>query len=83
MEWGSKSGIFQAEAGYHLPMDMALLDFVSTFTIECDALSTTIESVLMQHERPIAYFSQALKGRTLLLSIYENELFALVFVVAK
>lgn len=37
----------------------------------------------MQNGQPLAFFSKALKGKSLLLSIYENELLALVSVVGK
>jgi hypothetical protein len=37
----------------------------------------------MQNQRPIAFFSQVLKGRFLLMSTYENELVALVAAVKK
>lgn len=60
-----------------------ILDFAAPFTSECDASTTTIEVVLMLQGRLIAYFSRALKGRTLLLSTYENELFALMSTVVK
>lgn len=37
----------------------------------------------MQEGQPIAYLSKALKGKALLLSTYENELFTLVTAVQK
>lgn len=58
-------------------------DITSPFTIECDASATAIGAVLMQHGRPIVYFSQALKGRSLHLSTYEKEFFDLVTGVVK
>jgi hypothetical protein len=42
-----------------------------------------IGAVLMQNGRPIAFLSQALKGRALHMSTYEKELLALVSVVQK
>lgn len=47
------------------PPVLALSDFTLPFIIECDALGKAIGVVLMQKNRPIAYFSQALKGRVL------------------
>lgn len=42
-----------------------------------------VGAVLMQLRRPIAFMGKLLKGKALLLSTYENELFALVEVVQK
>jgi hypothetical protein len=62
---------------------LALPDFSQQFIIECDASSLGIGVVLMQSRRPIAYFSQALHGRNLALSTYDNEIYALVTSVQK
>ncbi|KAF2295865.1 hypothetical protein GH714_034695 [Hevea brasiliensis] len=45
--------------------------------------STGLGAVLMQEQRPIAYFSAALKVKNLLLSTYEKELMVLVLAVKK
>jgi hypothetical protein len=37
----------------------------------------------MQNNKPIAYLSKALLGRALLMSTYEEELFALVIAIQK
>ena len=62
---------------------LALLNFSQTFVIECDASGFGMGAVLMQGGRPLAYYSQALKGKNLFLSTYEKVLLALVLSVKK
>jgi hypothetical protein len=62
---------------------LALPNFAQPFVIECDASGLGIGAVLMQNGKPIAYLSKALKGRALLMSTYEKELFALVTAIQK
>lgn len=58
-------------------------DFSKTFVVECDASKDALGVVLMQEGRPLAYLSQALKGKNLFLSTYEKEFLALVLAVQK
>ena len=62
---------------------LALPDFTQDFIIETDALGTGIGAVLMQKGHPLAYISKALSAKHQGLSMYENELFAIVYAVSK
>lgn len=63
------------------PHVLRLPNFTKTFTIECDASGVGLWAILMQEGHPIAFYSNALKGKTSLLLTYEKELLALVFAV--
>lgn len=50
---------------------LAFPDFSKKFIVECDASGSGVRVVQMQN-RPIAFYSQALQGKNLLLSTYEK-----------
>ena len=65
------------------PPMLALPDFTIAFIMEYATSSLGLCVDLMQDYKPIAFHSQALKGRNFTLSTYVKELLALVVVVKK
>ena len=60
---------------------LAMPDFSQLFLVECDASGRGIDIVLMQNQRPVAYFSKAISDRALSKSTNEKELLALVLAI--
>ncbi|RVW69998.1 Retrovirus-related Pol polyprotein from transposon 17.6 [Vitis vinifera] len=68
----------QLKEALTLPPILRLLNFTQRFVIECDASGIGLGAILTQENRPVAYYSQALKGSALSLSTYETEMLAIV-----
>ncbi|XP_026396304.1 uncharacterized protein LOC113290936 [Papaver somniferum] len=60
---------------------LALSNFSLSFVLETDACSRGVGAVLMQTNKPIAFFSKPLCPKALTLSTYEQELLAIVMAV--
>ena len=82
--WDAKSqaAFEQLKQAVASPPVIVLPDFSKPFVIECDASGIGLGAVLIQVQRPITFHSQALKGKNLHLSTYE-EFLALVSAVRK
>ena len=83
--WNSEAATTfqQLKTALTTPPALCLPDFSQRFVIECDASGVGIGAVLTQHNQPVAFFSEALKGSALALSTYEKEMLAIVKAVRK
>ena len=60
------------------PPVLWLPNFSQEFVVECDACGEGLGVILSQNNQPIAYYSEALKGKSKLLSAYDKEVLAMV-----
>lgn len=84
-QWGEEANqaFIALKSAMVTPPVLATPDFTKLFVVECDASKHALGAVLMQEGRPLAYLSQALKGKNLFLSTYEKEFLALVLAIQK
>lgn len=70
------------EAMMKVPI-LGLPNFKQPFEVESDASGVGVGAILMQHHRPIAFFSHALPPTQCAKAVYERELIAIVFAIQK
>jgi hypothetical protein len=58
-------------------------DFNKTFQVRCDMSGFSIEAVLSQDDRPVAYFSVKLNEAKIKYSTYEKEFYAFIQALKK
>lgn len=74
----SRNNLCGVETSCYTTTNVKITRFLQAFYNGVDASGNGLGVVLMQDGQPIAYFSKALKGRSLSPSTYEKELLALV-----
>lgn len=62
---------------------LRLPNFAEQFVVECDACGDGLGAILTQNNQPIAYYSEALKGKAKSLSTYDKEMLAVVKAVRR
>lgn len=80
---GSEEAFAALKGAMTSPPVLALPNISKEFVIETDASGMVVGSILMQEQHPIAFLSQALKGRQLAWFTYEKEMFTIILAVTK
>lgn len=62
---------------------LALLDFCEVFIIETDASNVGVGAMLIQRGHPLAYINKIISIKHQTLSVYDRELFAIIFAIKK
>ncbi|XP_071909780.1 uncharacterized mitochondrial protein AtMg00860-like [Coffea arabica] len=80
---GATAAFDQLKLAMTSPPVLTLPDFSQEFVVETDASNSGIGAVLLQQERPLAFFSKALAPKHQGLSVYEKEMLAIVNAIQK
>ncbi|XP_071913952.1 uncharacterized protein [Coffea arabica] len=80
---GATAAFDQLKLAMTSPPVLTLPDFSQEFVVETDASNSGIGAVLLQHGRPLAFFSKALAPKHQGLSVYEKEMLAIVNAIQK
>ena len=78
----AESAFTQLKHALTSPHVLRLQDFSQPFVVECDACGVGIGAISSQNDKPVAFFSEALKGSMLALSTYEKEMLAIARLLA-
>lgn len=62
---------------------LAMLDILKPFIVDTNVSGYGLGAVLLQEQRPIAYFSVSLGQQAQIKSVYEKELMAIALLVTK
>ncbi|KAF8088651.1 hypothetical protein N665_0532s0015 [Sinapis alba] len=84
-QWGkdSKEAFERLKRAMTMVPVVSMPDFNALFVVELHASGSGLGEVLMQNQKPIAYFSQALSERQKMNSVSKRKLMAIVFDVQK